>query len=166
MFRSQSEENKFSSEENRFSSQSDYNMCGYVLHFLCCCGNLPMLQVFGGAIHWSLLHEAHNSKHKHSLFLIFISKMWVVCRESRFVGVGYILYQKSHQKNHILYQKSHQKNLIFWKQKSNTLKTKRDQRWQLRRDDTLIEFARKPLLQRIHQPVYAYVYMCIWVCAC
>jgi len=51
-------------------------------------GKLPVLQVFGGAIHSSLLQEAYNSEYKHNLFLVFIAKEWVVCRNGRFVGVG------------------------------------------------------------------------------
>jgi len=40
---------------------------------LCCFGDLPVMQVFGGDIQSSILLEAsYDSKHKHNLFLILL----------------------------------------------------------------------------------------------
>jgi len=51
-----------------------WNMC-----ILCCLGKLPVWQVFGGAIHSSLLQEASNFKHKHDLVSHFQLIWWNMC---------------------------------------------------------------------------------------
>jgi len=48
--------------------------CSKVSLALFCFGNLPVLQVVGGAIRSSLLQEAYNSKNQHNWFLIFITE--------------------------------------------------------------------------------------------
>ena len=54
----------------------------FLTYFLCCVGNVLVLQVFGGAIHSSLLKEAPLSNTIIFHYLIFIAHMWVSrCRE-------------------------------------------------------------------------------------